>query len=240
MSKLKIKNNYGITPNIILNREDLSLKAKGLFGFLQSKPDGWKFSVARIEQQTKDGKDAIKYGLQELEKMGYLQRIPIKNKEGRWGGYDYVLSEKPFTEKPSTGKPFTENLSSFSKKDNSKKEVVKKNIDNNTAEDKSSASQFTTFIKDFFINSYKTKFNALPAIDFGKDLSVVRKASGLFINNGGEGSKDFSRAQKLVLDFLNSKKAREAGYTLSVCFSTHTINQWQAGKLDKYINYKSL
>lgn len=116
MPKLYIKNRYGVIPNELLNSTSLSLKAKGLFGFLQSKPDGWSFSVERIAKQSKDGKDAVRSALKELELSGYLYRYAIKSDDGQWAGYQYILSDLPLTENPSTENPDAL----------SKKEVVRK------------------------------------------------------------------------------------------------------------------
>lgn len=127
MSKLIIKNKYGITPNELLNNSNISLKVKGLYGYLQSKPDGWKFSEPRIRKQMREGRDAIQNTLKELEELGYLQRISVKNEKGRWDGYDYILYEKPYNGKSvrrkisKTGFPLT-----LSNKDNSNKDIVKK------------------------------------------------------------------------------------------------------------------
>jgi len=127
MSKLIIKNRYGVIPNQILNDENLSLKAKGMFGYLQSKPDGWSFSVKRIALQMKDGETSVMSAIKELEKAKLLKRVPVKDKEGKWNGYDYILSEKPSLENPITDNPLTENHITFSKKDYSNKDIVKKN-----------------------------------------------------------------------------------------------------------------
>jgi len=131
MAKLIIKNKYGVTPNNLLNDKDLSLRAKGLYGFLQSKPDNWKFSIGRIAIQTKEGKSAIRKAIEELEKLGLLSRKPLKDKEGKWSGYDYLLSEKPSSEKRMTGKPSSVSLDTLSKKDNSNKDIVKKTKNSN-------------------------------------------------------------------------------------------------------------
>ena len=128
MSKLIIKNEYGTAPNKLLNDEKLSLKAKGMFVFLQSKPNDWKFSVKRIGGQNKDGKSSIGVALKELEKYGVLCRKSTKDSNGKWNGFDYVLSENPFTENPSTEKPSTEKWATLSNIDNSNKDIVKKNI----------------------------------------------------------------------------------------------------------------
>jgi hypothetical protein len=141
MPKLIIKNKYGIIPNEILNSKELSLSAKGLYGYLQSKPDGWRFSISRMASQLKEGKDAIRRAILELEKFGLLRRIPLKNKEGKWAGYDYELreglaenpptsseklAENPSTENPTTANPTTGFPYTISNIDNSKKEYSKK------------------------------------------------------------------------------------------------------------------
>jgi len=74
MGKLYIKNKYGQVPNELLNRADISLRAKGLFAFLQSKPDGYIVSKKDIVQHTKEEITSIRSTLRELEKAGYLDR----------------------------------------------------------------------------------------------------------------------------------------------------------------------
>ena len=92
MSKLYVKRRYGQTPNEILNSTELSFKAKGLFGYLQSKPDGWKFSVERIALQAKEGKTAIREGLKELEQAGWIRKVPQEQgKDGRFMETTYEL-----------------------------------------------------------------------------------------------------------------------------------------------------
>ena len=131
MGKLVIKSRYGIVPNELLNDPNISLKAKGLFAYLQSKPDGWSFSREKISRQTKDGRDSISSALQELEENGYLQRIQVRNQNGIFTGYDYVLHETGYDRKPvggkvTGGKTTGGKDADISNKDNSKGEVSKK------------------------------------------------------------------------------------------------------------------
>ncbi len=128
MSKLIIKNRYATTPNELLNNENLSLKAKGLFAYLQSKPENWRFSVGRMAGQLKEGKEAITKALKELEDYGILSRKAVRKDDGTWDGYDYILSESPLTENPLTDNSLTEKGVTLSKKDNSKKDNSKKDI----------------------------------------------------------------------------------------------------------------
>jgi hypothetical protein len=60
--------------NSVLNDKNLSAKAKGLYAYLYSKPDGWDFAIDRIKKDFSDGRLSINNGLQELEQNGYLYR----------------------------------------------------------------------------------------------------------------------------------------------------------------------
>ena len=134
MGKLIIENNYGTTPNEILNHPEISLKAKGMFGFLQSKPPEWKFSTERIALQLKEGEKSVRSALQELEEFGLLKRkLMPKGSDGKWTGYDYILSIKiNRSPKPSLPKTVgrltgnTVNGEDISKKDYSKQDIVRK------------------------------------------------------------------------------------------------------------------
>jgi hypothetical protein len=120
MAKLKIINRYGVIPQKVLYNPSLSLKAKGLFGYMQSKPDTWKFSARRIAQECKDGKESIESALKELEEAGYLVRNKYQTSNGTWD-WEHELSEKPWAGKPTLDKPALEKPTTiqegFSKKD---------------------------------------------------------------------------------------------------------------------------
>ena len=129
MGKLYVKNRYGQIPCNILNDKTISIKAKGLWVFIQSKPDGWNFSAKRISCQLKEGIDSVKSGIKELEKNGLLKRRKTKNHDGRWSGCDYFLLEKPekqSVENQPTENQLTENTLNISNKDYSNKDYSNK------------------------------------------------------------------------------------------------------------------
>lgn len=104
MAKLKILNRYATIPNELLNDDSISLKAKGMYAFIQSKPDDWDFSAERISKQLKEGMPSVKSALQELESNGYLLRKRFQNNKGYWE-IEYFLFENP-----KVGNPMAENL----------------------------------------------------------------------------------------------------------------------------------
>ena len=137
MGKLIIKDKFATTPNEILNHEELSLRAKGMFAFLQSKPENWQFSNDRIALQLKESSKVVRKVLQELEQFGLLKRSNRKkDEEGKWTGYDYTLfnSINIISNKPSLPKRVeriignTDNREDISKQEISKKDIVIKNI----------------------------------------------------------------------------------------------------------------
>lgn len=89
MSKL-IKKNRPFTAvyNDIINDPRISLKAKGLYLFLYSKPDNWTFSARLVATQNKDSILSVNTGLQELENFGLLVRTHVQ------GGYYYEIFDK--------------------------------------------------------------------------------------------------------------------------------------------------
>jgi hypothetical protein len=92
MAKLIIRNRYGTAPDALLRRRDLSWKAKGLYVYIQSKPEDWDFAIERMEGS--DGKDSTRAGIRELENHGYLLRRKVRQNDGTWD-IQYTLFESP-------------------------------------------------------------------------------------------------------------------------------------------------
>ena len=138
MNRLYVKNRYGQIPNHILNDSTLSLKAKGLWGYIQSKPDGWEFSIERMTKQLKEGKASIQHAIWELEKARLLVRKQAKDTKGKWKGYDYFLYENPLPEESSVEKPSAENSSTGSSAN-----ISKRDINSYSSEDSFNSSEST-------------------------------------------------------------------------------------------------
>jgi hypothetical protein len=131
--KLKIKNRYGITPNHILNSNQLTLSAKGLYGYIQSKPDGWEFSAEKIASQNRESPKVINKYLKELETAGLLQRNKKSGGKGIWI-IEYVLTDT-FSPLSSNENTSNENTSNENGTNNSNKEFSKKDISNKDDDD---------------------------------------------------------------------------------------------------------
>lgn len=127
MKKIRIKNRYGTVPNALLNSDQISFKAKGLYAYIQSKPDDWDFSVERISSQVKEGKPSISAALKELENAGYLSRIRYQTDFGYWV-VEYLLHEFPIQESLISGIPMQENPIAGKPSNNSNKDLSNKDI----------------------------------------------------------------------------------------------------------------
>ena len=84
---------YGRVPSDLLNSDQLTLKAKGLYAYIENKPKGWRFSSERIAKEIKDGIKAIQSGLNELEQAGYLTRVRQRDSENNQFTVYYLHSQ---------------------------------------------------------------------------------------------------------------------------------------------------
>lgn len=109
----KIKENFSIIKNNIVNDKRLSFGAKGVACYLLSKPIGWQFYLVDIQNHSNEGLYSVKGYIKELEDIGFLERIKIKNSKGQFVGLDYQFnlnytktdsSKNRESEKPPVGK----------------------------------------------------------------------------------------------------------------------------------------
>lgn len=89
------RNKFTAIPNEALRDKRLSLKARGLLAYCLSLPDTWDFSIEGLAVTTGAGVDAIRTGVKELEKAGYLIRHRERKQDGRYGAMEYSLYDTP-------------------------------------------------------------------------------------------------------------------------------------------------
>ena len=95
--------NYTVMSNEHLRNRSLSLKAKGLLSQMLSLPDEWDYSLEGLARINKEGVDAIRTGMQELEENGYLERRRLRDGLGRLGGTEYVVHERAVAKPAAPG-----------------------------------------------------------------------------------------------------------------------------------------
>lgn len=89
--------NYSVINNTMILDKRLSWKAKGILGYFLARPDDWQFYMTEIVNHSKDGKDSLRKGIEELEQCGYIKRTKKMDK-GKFKGYEYDVFEVPQTE----------------------------------------------------------------------------------------------------------------------------------------------
>lgn len=105
----KKQTNFTIIPNEILQSKELSLQAKGLISQCLSFPDNWNYSINGLVAVVKEGRTAVMNTIKELERYGYVKRNKIHDKNGKFSGIEYVITDYPNTDSPTTEKPYSEN-----------------------------------------------------------------------------------------------------------------------------------
>ena len=106
--------NYTVMSNHHLRNADLSLKAKGLLSQMLSLPEEWDYTLKGLSKINREGIDAIREAVRELERAGYVTRTRVRNEKGQLGAADYVIHEfpvppRPMLENPTLDKPISEN-----------------------------------------------------------------------------------------------------------------------------------
>ena len=88
-------NNYTIMSNHHLKSRELSLKAKGLLSVMLSLPEEWDYTLKGLSFISREGVDAIREAIKELEATGYIVRTRQRNERGHLGAAEYVIYETP-------------------------------------------------------------------------------------------------------------------------------------------------
>jgi len=86
----------------------LSWAARGLLGYLLSRPDDWKVLVNDLRKRGDLGRDGIYRLLKELRTVGYARYMRLRDRHGRIRGGIYIIREiadSPDPEFPDTAKP---------------------------------------------------------------------------------------------------------------------------------------
>ena len=72
----------------------LSWKAKGLLGYLLSRPDDWTIRVSDLIKRSTDGETSVYTGLKELEENGYMERVRVRDDKGKFLRVEYFVYEQ--------------------------------------------------------------------------------------------------------------------------------------------------
>lgn len=103
---------YTNIRNAPFDDHSLSFKALGLLCFMLRQPDDWSFSLSWLATKHKDGIDAVRSALNELENAGYVTRERCRSEDGTFDGVAYWVyneSINPIRENPTRDNPTRDN-----------------------------------------------------------------------------------------------------------------------------------
>jgi hypothetical protein len=99
MSTIRVAKRHRFTSvhRDTINDASLSFRARGLLIYLLDKPDDWRVNSEAIERAGREGREAVRASLRELEAAGYLERTRTRDcRTGKWMT-EAVIHERPVT-----------------------------------------------------------------------------------------------------------------------------------------------
>lgn len=132
------KNGFTQIANTLFEDDNLSYRAKGILGYMLSRPDNWKFNKTDLVRRSTEGRDAVYKAIDELKEQRYLHIYRNQCEDGTFDGWLWEYDDSPFspdilknrttenpqektekepiprrTENPSYGKPVVRDSSTY-------------------------------------------------------------------------------------------------------------------------------
>lgn len=198
--------NYTSMSNIALRDKRLSAKAKGIFAYVMTLPDDWKFYASELKDHFTDGESSILSGLKELENLGYLVRNRMRDK-GIIVCMEYTFNESPQLNEPQptnpvVDKPIVVNPQLLSTNLNQvlniqKDDTIKSALNQSTSEGSFDPQSNTpgqekkdkkasdapvgahVFLKAYF-EKFSEKYNQKPVLNFKAEMAKTKNSINAF------------------------------------------------------------
>jgi hypothetical protein len=91
------KNGFTQISNALFEDDRLSYRAKGVLGYLLSRPDNWRFNKTDLVRRSAEGRDAVYKALDELKEQSYLHIYRNQLEDGTFNGWVWEYDDTPFT-----------------------------------------------------------------------------------------------------------------------------------------------
>lgn len=96
---------FTVVDRAAVNDAGLSFRARGVLVWLLDKQDDWRCSSDAIAAAGREGREAVRAALRELEAAGYLRREKTQGPDGRWQTTTSVYESPTDAQKPVVGSP---------------------------------------------------------------------------------------------------------------------------------------
>lgn len=209
--RVKKNNKYFVASNEPFNDKALSFGARGLMGYLLSKPDDWQVMNIDLYQQSPDGQSKVQRYLKEIKDAGYLRRYRVSDGKGKISWVSEIYENKElnpdFTKCQNTNieNSNVENTT-FEKQPHiiSTESIITESVNTNQKEANASVGP-KTIVKD--------KFCEITSLV----MPGLKSESGFWWSKFGEllkiGEGDADRTIKIMFEVVTYMRERELSIT---------------------------
>lgn len=212
-------NNYQNIPRSLIFDNTLSDRARFVFCFMASKPNGWEFFLEPMAKEIGYSVETLRKYINELVDSGWLEKGEQKKEKGMFGATEYTLKA---VKSPSIKKPCTE--ITVSEKIRVGENPTLNKIDNKQKQDNKE--------KEINKSISKKKFNFKQAlIDLGIDEHIVDDWLLVRKNKKATNSETAFNAIK--------KQIELSGASANDCITLSVEHSWAGFKAEWYNNIRS-
>lgn len=94
----RINDNFTAVTNDFTRNPEVTPRAARLYIYLMSHAVGWKLSVKAAQNATGMGRGTVYSAINDLRKLGYVQRVDLKDENGYFSGTQYQVLAYPLPE----------------------------------------------------------------------------------------------------------------------------------------------
>lgn len=87
----RLERDFTIISNAVLRDSRLSYRARGILAAILSRPDNWRTDSTSLAREAREGREAVRSAMDELEQFGYLMRRKIRGEGGKWATECFVF-----------------------------------------------------------------------------------------------------------------------------------------------------
>lgn len=238
------KTRFTQTPSKLACDKEISLAAKGLFAFMQDKPDNWNFTIKSMSKQLKEGESAIRSCLNQLKEFGWvsyekhhdgtgtysLNFIPVKSNPSDENPHEEnhhmekPNDENPSVENPHVGNPMMGKSSRIKQTDSINRQIAKQ-TDGSCAGAKAPAP--TTLVFEAYVEGMQQRYgsNITPA----RNAKINAMLKKMIDRIGLEAATLVARNYPLHQNSWYVQKTHAVEYMLQDCESL--LIQCQSGQM---------
>lgn len=115
---------FDILPQRLIRDRDLSYRALGILARLLSNEDGYRMNSSDLARERKEGRDAVRVALKEIELARYLVRERHQNARGQWVTY-MVVYDMPQNSPSARNADFQSSVNQSSEIQSSENQALK-------------------------------------------------------------------------------------------------------------------